>query len=150
MSMSRARAARRIAAAAAYGGGGIGLLGGAALGLLLTEVALARRVVGGNHDTPPQADGRYGSSFVHGPGREPLVLGMLGDSTAAGKGVHRPRQTPGALLATGLAAVAERAGGPAQRGALRSAVLRLGAAGHAASVRSGPDPRRLRDHDRGQ
>lgn len=108
MSMSRARAARRIAAAAAYGGGGIGLLGGAALGLLLTEVALARRVVGGNHDTPPQADGRYGSSFVHGPGREPLVLGMLGDSTAAGKGVHRPRQTPGALLATGLAAVAER------------------------------------------
>ncbi|MBB4894806.1 lysophospholipase L1-like esterase [Streptomyces olivoverticillatus] len=108
MSMSRARAARRIAAAAAYGGGGVGLLGGAAFGVLLTEVALARRVVGGAGDAPPHADGRYGSAFVHRLGREPLLLGVLGDSTAAGQGVHRPRQTPGALLATGLAAVAER------------------------------------------
>ncbi|MEV5509556.1 SGNH/GDSL hydrolase family protein [Streptomyces orinoci] len=108
MSKARARAARRIAAAAAYGGGGVGLLGGAALGLLITEVALARRVVGGNHDTPPHADGRYGSAFTHQLDRQPLVLGMLGDSTAAGKGVHRPSQTPGALLASGLAAVAER------------------------------------------
>ncbi|MEV6778542.1 SGNH/GDSL hydrolase family protein [Streptomyces syringium] len=108
MSMSRARVARRIASAAAYGGGGVGLLGGAALGVLLTEVALARRVVGGHNDAPPRADGRYGSSFVHRLGHEPLLLGVLGDSTAAGQGVHRPRQTPGALLASGLAAVAER------------------------------------------
>ncbi|GHC67412.1 SGNH/GDSL hydrolase family protein [Streptomyces cinnamoneus] len=108
MSMQRARVARRIAAAAAYGGGGAGLLGGAALGLLLTEVALARRVVGGHNEAPPHADGRYGSAFVHRLGREPLLLGVLGDSTAAGQGVHRPRQTPGALLASGLAAVAER------------------------------------------
>ncbi|MEU1311468.1 SGNH/GDSL hydrolase family protein [Streptomyces cinnamoneus] len=106
--MQRARVARRIAAAAAYGGGGAGLLGGAALGLLLTEVALARRVVGGHNEAPPHADGRYGSAFVHRLGREPLLLGILGDSTAAGQGVHRPRQTPGALLASGLAAVAER------------------------------------------
>ncbi|MFE7121633.1 SGNH/GDSL hydrolase family protein [Streptomyces sp. NPDC057654] len=108
MSMSRARAARRIAAAAAYGGGGIGLLGGAAVGLLLTEVRLAKRVVGGPNDPPPGADGRYGASFVHRLHQPPLRLGFLGDSTAAGQGVHRPRQTPGALLATGLAAVAER------------------------------------------
>jgi lysophospholipase L1-like esterase len=33
---------------------------------------------------------------------------MLGDSTAAGQGVHRGGQTPGALLASGLAALAER------------------------------------------
>jgi len=33
---------------------------------------------------------------------------MLGDSTAAGQGVHRAGQTPGALLASGLSAVAER------------------------------------------
>jgi Lysophospholipase L1 and related esterases len=33
---------------------------------------------------------------------------MLGDSTAAGQGVRRARQTPGALLSSGLAAVAER------------------------------------------
>jgi lysophospholipase L1-like esterase len=110
--MSRARVARRIARAAAYGGGGIGLVGGAAVGLLLTEVALARRTVGGSDAVPPRADGRYGSVFAQlpyqPPGEPPLVLGFLGDSTAAGQGVHRARETPGALLASGLAAVAER------------------------------------------
>ena len=45
-SMSRARVARRIAAGAAYGGGGIGLVGAAAVGLLLAEVQLAKRQVG--------------------------------------------------------------------------------------------------------
>ncbi|MER7161110.1 SGNH/GDSL hydrolase family protein, partial [Streptomyces lydicus] len=39
--------------------------------------------------------------------RPPLRLGFLGDSTAAGQGVHRASQTPGALLASGLAAVSE-------------------------------------------
>ncbi|KOG35278.1 SGNH/GDSL hydrolase family protein [Streptomyces resistomycificus] len=109
-SMSRARVARRIAAGAAYGGGGIGLVGAAAMGLLLAEVRLARRQVGnGNGARPhvPQANGRYGSSYTV-PGEPPLRLVMLGDSTAAGQGVHRGGQTPGALLASGLAAVAER------------------------------------------
>ncbi|GGO88220.1 SGNH/GDSL hydrolase family protein [Wenjunlia tyrosinilytica] len=105
--MSRARVARRIAAAAAYGGGGVGLLGGAAVGLLLTEVRLARRVVGGSDDRPPLADGRYGAAFA-APSNEPIMLVFLGDSTAAGQGVHRASQTPGALLASGLAAFAER------------------------------------------
>ncbi|KUJ66764.1 GDSL family lipase [Streptomyces albus subsp. albus] len=106
--MSRARVARRIAAAAAYGGGGIGLVGGVAVGVLLTEVSLARRVIGGTMDLPPFADGRYGFAFALRNGCGPLRLGFLGDSTAAGQGVHRPSQTPGALLASGLAAVAER------------------------------------------
>jgi lysophospholipase L1-like esterase len=106
--MSRVRVARRIATAAAFGGGGISLLGGAAVGVLLTEVRLAKRVVGGSDDVPPRADGRYGSAFGHRLGEPPLRLGFLGDSTAAGQGVHRARETPGALLASGLAAVAER------------------------------------------
>ncbi|MBO0517159.1 SGNH/GDSL hydrolase family protein, partial [Streptomyces beijiangensis] len=38
----------------------------------------------------------------------PLRFAMLGDSTAAGQGVRRAGQTPAALLASGLAAVAER------------------------------------------
>ncbi|ANZ18260.1 putative secreted protein [Streptomyces noursei ATCC 11455] len=104
---SRARVARRIATAAAFGGGGVGLLGVAAVGLLLTEVRLARRTVGGSNDIPPCADGRYGAAFGHRTDRPPLRLGFLGDSTAAGQGVHRPSQTPGALLASGLAALAE-------------------------------------------
>ncbi|MEU9122015.1 SGNH/GDSL hydrolase family protein [Streptomyces sp. NPDC048506] len=107
MTMSRARVARRIATAAAVGGGGIGLLGVAAVGLLLTEVQLARRTVGGSNDIPPCADGRYGAAFGHRTDRPPLRLGFLGDSTAAGQGVHRASQTPGALLASGLAAVSE-------------------------------------------
>ncbi|MFC9289795.1 SGNH/GDSL hydrolase family protein [Streptomyces sp. NPDC057052] len=109
-SMSRARVARRIAAGAAYGGGGIGLAGAAAVGLVLAEVRLARRQVGnGTHPHVPQADGRYGRAYDSpGPGVEPLYLTLLGDSTAAGQGVHRAGQTPGALLASGLAAVAER------------------------------------------
>ena len=88
--MSRARVARRIAAAAAYGGGGLGLLGGAALGVLLTEVRLAQRTVGGFEGTPPAADGRYTGAAQHGSvAAEPLLLALLGDSTAAGHGVLR-------------------------------------------------------------
>jgi lysophospholipase L1-like esterase len=120
MPMSKAasaRVARRIATAAAYGGGGIGLVGGAAVGLLFTEIQLAKRRVGGSDDVPPMADGLYGAAFVRhrtttpagGPVRlRPLRLAIVGDSTAAGQGVHKARQTPGALLASGLAAVAER------------------------------------------
>jgi lysophospholipase L1-like esterase len=107
-SMSRARVARRIAAGAAYGGGGVGLAGAAAVGLLLAEVRLARRHVGnGSGGRVPVADGIYGHTYDV-PGEPPLRLAMLGDSTAAGQGVHRAGQTPGALLASGLSAVAER------------------------------------------
>ncbi|MFI6039535.1 SGNH/GDSL hydrolase family protein [Streptomyces sp. NPDC051315] len=108
-SMSRARVARRIAAGAAYGGGGIGLAGAAVVGLLLAEAQLARRHVNGNGAQPrvPQADGLYGRAYA-APGIEALRLTLLGDSTAAGQGVRRAGQTPGALLASGLAAVAER------------------------------------------
>lgn len=113
MPMSKAasaRVARRIATAAAYGSGGIGLLGGAAVGLLFTEAQLAKRKIGVSDDDPPMADGLYGSELagsLPAPGR-PFRLAFLGDSTAAGQGVHRPHQTPGALCASALAAVAER------------------------------------------
>lgn len=108
-STSKARVARRIAAGAAYGGGGIGLAGAAAAGLLLAEMHLARRTVTTNGYDPhvPNADGLYGAGFATRD-RAPLRLVMLGDSTAAGQGVHRSGQTPGALLASGLAAVAEQ------------------------------------------
>ncbi|MFJ6485431.1 SGNH/GDSL hydrolase family protein [Streptomyces sp. NPDC091682] len=107
--MSRARTARRIAAGAAYGGGGLGLVGAAAVGLVVAEMQFARRAVGSGLPEPPRADGLYGSEFG-GPEQSPgpLRLGMLGDSTAAGLGVQRARQTPAALMASGLAAVAER------------------------------------------
>ncbi|MDB1087202.1 SGNH/GDSL hydrolase family protein [Streptomyces sp. ACA25] len=105
--MSTARVARRIATAAAYGGGSVSLLGGMALGLLLTEARLARRSIGVNDDEPPVADGLYGLAFAAQP-RPPWRLGVLGDSIAAGLGVQRAGRTPAALLASGLAAVSER------------------------------------------
>jgi lysophospholipase L1-like esterase len=101
--VSRASRARRIAAAAAYGGGGLGLLVSACWGLLLGQAKLARRVVGPPSATPPVGDGVYGSGGV-----DPLTLGMIGDSSAAGLGVQETWHTPGVLLATGLAEAAHR------------------------------------------
>ncbi|WP_280695128.1 SGNH/GDSL hydrolase family protein [Kitasatospora sp. GP82] len=101
--------ARRIATAAAYGGGGLGLLGVGLVGLLLTESKLAVRAVGLLEGKPPRADGVYGAAFADPLATEPpMVLAFLGDSTAAGLGVTRGHETPGALLAAGLASVAER------------------------------------------
>ncbi|RKT16184.1 lysophospholipase L1-like esterase [Streptomyces sp. 1114.5] len=106
---SRARVARRIATAAAYGGGGLGLLGVGLVGLLLTESKLAIQAIGALETVPPKADGTYGEAFAdRAADPPPLVLAVLGDSTGAGLGVARARETPGALLAAGLASVAER------------------------------------------
>jgi len=101
--VSRASQARRIAVAAAYGGGGIGLLGVGAYGLLLAEVKLARRWIGVPTSEPPRADGRYGD----GSGT-PIRLALLGDSIAAGIGVHDPLETPGAVIALGLSQTSGR------------------------------------------
>lgn len=102
--MGRAAQARRIAAAAAFGGTGLGALGAAGFGVLVAEAKLARRWIG----TPfgreaPDATGVYG----HGPGR-PLQMAMLGDSSAAGLGVDFAHQSPGAVIAVGLAALMGR------------------------------------------
>ncbi|MGP3913956.1 SGNH/GDSL hydrolase family protein [Nonomuraea sp. 10N515B] len=99
-----ARAARKIATAAALGGGGLTALGATAYALLIAEGLLARKAIGQPHglDGPP-SDGEYGDF----PG-EPLQLAMLGDSTAVGLGMTDPADTPGVLLAGGLAEVSER------------------------------------------
>ena len=101
--MSRASRARRIAAAAAYGGGGLGLIVSAGWGLLLGQAKLARRVVGPPSATPPVGDGLYGAGYG-----QALTVGVIGDSSAAGLGVQESWQTPGVLLATGLAQAAGR------------------------------------------
>ncbi|MEU8343009.1 SGNH/GDSL hydrolase family protein [Spirillospora sp. NPDC048832] len=103
--MLRAFTARRIAAAAAYGGGGLTALGGMTFGLIVVEARLARRIIQATpNGDPPAADGLYGE----GAGGAPLSLVMLGDSTAAGLGVHTPAETPAALLAGWLAEAAGR------------------------------------------
>jgi lysophospholipase L1-like esterase len=73
-------------------------LGALSVGVLMRQAAAARRVIPMAEAPPPRGDGLYGPKF---PGR-PLSMVVLGDSSAAGYGVHRPRETPGALLATGI------------------------------------------------
>ena len=102
--MTRASRARRLATAAAYGGGGLTALGTLAVGTLAVEARLARRWVGRPFgEAGPDADGTYGD----GDGA-PLVLGVLGDSAADGLGADTPDQTPGAVVARGLADVSGR------------------------------------------
>jgi lysophospholipase L1-like esterase len=81
----------------------IGAAGAAAAGLLTAQGFVAFRRVGKRTTTAPYADGRYGS----GRGTS-IRLAILGDSSAAGLGVHYPDETMGAILATALAQVSGR------------------------------------------
>ncbi len=103
--MTRATRARRLAAAAAVGSGGVGIGLAGIAALLREEARAARRTVEGRgvRQDPPSGDGVYG----HRRGK-PLVLAVLGDSTAVGLGVERSSETPGVLVAAGLAELAER------------------------------------------
>jgi len=81
------------------------VLGGALYGLLNLEARLARKAIGTpREDPPPDSTGWYGRGRP-GPA---IRLALLGDSGAAGYGVDRVEQTPGALLASGLATHADR------------------------------------------
>lgn len=102
--MGSPAAARRLAAAAAFGGGGLGVLGASFYGVLRAEALMARKVIGYVDGRVPDASGWYGRGR---PG--PAVrIALLGDSSAAGYGVDRVEDTPGAMLATGVAAYANR------------------------------------------
>ncbi|NJC70264.1 SGNH/GDSL hydrolase family protein [Planosporangium thailandense] len=90
---------RRIAAAGAYGVGSLTAVGAALTGLLVGQAMLARRTIPLAEAPPPRCDGRYGT----GHDGAPIVLTVLGDSTAAGYGADSARNTPGGLLAAGLA-----------------------------------------------
>jgi lysophospholipase L1-like esterase len=90
---------RRIATAGAYGAGSLTVVGVALTGLLVGQAMLARRTIPVAEAPPPRCDGRYGTEHDG----EPITLTVLGDSTAAGYGADVPRNTPGALLAAGLA-----------------------------------------------
>lgn len=103
--MGKAAAARRLASAAVYGGGGLSLLGAGLYGVLTAEAKLAKRAIGEvSAEPPPDATGWYGRGRP-GPA---IRIALLGDSSAAGYGVERVEETPGALLASGVAQQADR------------------------------------------
>ncbi|MBX7269102.1 SGNH/GDSL hydrolase family protein [Micromonospora sp. Llam7] len=94
----RWRRALRVARLAAIGTGATAAAAAATTGVLLGQARQARRIIPTAEAPPPRCDGVYGAKFP-GPA---ITMVVLGDSSAAGYGVHRRRETPGALLATGL------------------------------------------------
>jgi lysophospholipase L1-like esterase len=107
--MTRAATARRLATGAVFSGGSVGLAGAALFALLREEARAARRKVEAraSKDDPPSGNGIYGQSSRRGRGK-PLVLTVLGDSSAVGLGVERAAETPGVLVAAALTELAER------------------------------------------
>ena len=102
--LPRAGAVRRAAAAAAYGGGGLTVLGGSLYGLMFAEAKAARRTIGNAEEAALAVTGWYG----HGRPGPPLRVALIGDSSAAGYGVESVEETPGAILASGIADAADR------------------------------------------
>jgi lysophospholipase L1-like esterase len=92
--------ARYVAVKAAYGGGGFAGTLAVLYALLATEAKLARKTIGRPTAHAPRAAGSYGRGR---PGNRPLHLTVIGDSSAAGLGCAAAEQTPGALLAGGMA-----------------------------------------------
>lgn len=95
---------RRYGTLAAYLGGAATAAGALAAGVLGGQVLFARRTIPGAQAPPPRCGGTYGRDYEGAP----ILLAVLGDSTAAGYGVHTRAQTPGALLASAVAEHARR------------------------------------------
>jgi len=99
--MGKVGAARKLASAAALGGGGLSLLGAGLYGVLTAEAKIARKTIGEvSPDPVPDATGWYGRGKP-GPA---VKIALFGDSSACGYGVDRVEETPGSLLASGVAA----------------------------------------------
>jgi lysophospholipase L1-like esterase len=96
---------------ARYGGGGLGAVGvvGAGLaGVMWGELKLAVRRIPISTDPPPVSHDTTWAAPGVNANRPPIRVAMLGDSTAAGYGVHRDRDTPAAQLAIGISDAAHR------------------------------------------
>ncbi|MGI8760772.1 MAG: SGNH/GDSL hydrolase family protein, partial [Jatrophihabitantaceae bacterium] len=110
--MSRASRARKIAAAVVYGGGVVavlGLFGGASLfGVMLGETKVAKRRIPVATNLPPISHDTVWTAEGVSRSRPPIRIAVLGDSSAAGYGAHRDRDTPAAQLAIGISDAARR------------------------------------------
>ena len=93
---------RGLGTLAAYLGGAVTAAGTVVVGVLGGQVLFARRTIPGAQAPPPNSGGRYGREY-DADGVALVRLAVLGDSTAAGFGVHTRAETPGAMLATAVA-----------------------------------------------
>ena len=80
------------------------MAGAGLLGVAVTEARIARRMIGVTDRPVPDASGWYGGTRP-GPA---LRVALLGDSSAAGYGVSRVQETPGAYVCAGVARWADR------------------------------------------
>jgi lysophospholipase L1-like esterase len=86
--------------AAAFAAGGLGVTTVGLLAILAAEAKFAHATVHAVElQPPPDATGWYG----HGRPGTPIRVALLGDSSAAGYGLDAVEETPGALLAGGIA-----------------------------------------------
>ncbi|MFC5379531.1 SGNH/GDSL hydrolase family protein [Aquipuribacter nitratireducens] len=103
---------RRLTRTVALGGGGLTLLGVTGVGVLVAEARMAKRWIEPRMPAAHALDGRYDlAGRVPDDGLfedDPVLVGVLGDSAAAGVGADSPAGTPGVLLATGVAAALGR------------------------------------------
>ncbi|MCW2496786.1 MAG: Lysophospholipase L1-like esterase [Jatrophihabitans sp.] len=72
------------------------------------EGKLAKRRIPISTDAPPTSDGTIWAAPGVSAARPPIHIALAGDSTAAGYGAHRPRDTPAAQFAIGISEVARR------------------------------------------
>ena len=100
---------QRVALYAAGGFSAVATTGAAALvGIMYLETRLARRRIPRAVDPPPVSHDTIWTAAGVSPSRPPIRLAMLGDSTAAGYGVARDRDTPAAQIAIGVSEAARR------------------------------------------
>jgi lysophospholipase L1-like esterase len=106
--MSR-RSGRRAALYAGGGVGGLALTGFAGLmGVMWGEAKLAHRRIPSATEPPPASNDTVWAAAGVSRTRPPIRIAVLGDSLAAGYGVYRDRDTPGARLAIGISEAARR------------------------------------------
>jgi len=95
-----------------YATGGLGglVVGGTVVlaGIMYGEVKLAERRIPLAKDQPPVSNDTIWAAAGVSRNRVPIRLAVLGDSTAAGYGVFRDRDTPAAQLAIGISEAARR------------------------------------------
>ena len=107
--MSRGRRIAKVAGAGVGVGAGLAVTGFAALaGVLWGEGKLAKRRIPIAHEPPPASDNMIWAAAGVSSTRPPIRIALAGDSTAAGYGTHRERDTPAARMALGISDVARR------------------------------------------
>jgi lysophospholipase L1-like esterase len=107
----RVNLSRRARHVAVFGGGGLGvtsMLGAGLAAVMWGEAKLAERRIPRATEAPPISHDTVWAAPGVSVARPPIRIALLGDSTAAGYGVQRDRDTPAAQLAIGISAAARR------------------------------------------